>query len=102
MTFAVASFDLVDLLRELGEPFDDVPNFIPNAGGCGKALLTAVTVLVKGTDAALDHLLACGPCREALLTIGHVAGGADAILYFERQAPDVATPQSAELATAAL
>lgn len=102
MISAVGPFDRIDVPGELVQPFDDEPDLTPSAGGCGKALLTAATVLVKGTDAALDHLLECSLCREALITIGHVAAGADAIVYFERQRLERATPQSAELVTAAL
>ncbi len=78
-------------------PPDDV-DLVPAIGGCGNALVTAAKLLVRGTDAATPHLEVCPDCREALVRIGTIAGGIDALLYFERQMADTETSHAAELA----
>ncbi len=76
---------------------DDV-DLVPNLGGCGQALVMAAMALVRGNAAATPHLEACPPCREALIALGSLAGGIDALLYFERHTEDTETPHAAELA----
>ena len=75
----------------------DAVDLTPTIGGCGQALVMAAMALVRGNAAATPHLEACPPCREALITLGTLAGGLDALLYFERPA-DTETPHAAQLA----
>ena len=74
----------------------DAVDETPNVGGCGQALVMAAMALVRGNDAATPHLKACSPCREALIALGTLAGGLDALTYFE--ALDTETPHAAQLA----
>ena len=51
---------------------EEEPNPLPRLGGCGKGLITAAEFLV-GRDSADAHLEDCGPCRNALITLGRRA-----------------------------
>ena len=94
----VAAYDLditsgADLPGELAPVLDDV-DLTPDVGGCGRALPLVAMMLVRGTEATVPHLEACRECREALIGIGRVASGVDALLFFEGKA----TPHAAQLA----
>ena len=66
---------------------------VPRTGGCGKAAAVAVAVLggESSPGAAIAHLVTCAGCREAFGWLATVA-----------QVADMETPQTAELATAAV
>ena len=75
----------------------DAVDETPNVGGCGQALVIAAMALVRGNNAATPHLEACSPCREALINLGTLAGGLDALAYFESlntETPHAAVPAS--------
>ena len=74
----------------------DAVDETPNVGGCGQALVMAALALVRGNDVATPHLEACPPCREALIALGTLAGGLDALAYFEGLNTEV--PHAAKLA----
>ena len=97
MVAVAYEFDITsgaDLLGELAPVLDDV-DLTPDVGGCGRALPLAAAMLVRGTEAAVPHLEACRDCREAIIGIGRVASGVDALLFFE-QVADTETPQAAD------
>ena len=75
-----------ELSDALVEPFTlSDADLTPAVGGCGRALVTAAQLLTgEDTEEATGHLEACQRCREALIGIGHLAGGIDALVYFER------------------
>ena len=84
----------VDLPGELAPVLDDV-DLTPDVGGCGRALPLVAMLLVRGTEAAVPHLEACRDCREAIIGIGRVASGVDALLFFEgKGTPHAVTPAS--------
>jgi hypothetical protein len=90
-----------DAPGELAHAADAVDE-TPNVGGCGQALVTVALALVRGTEAAVPHLEGCDACRTALMDIGTLASGVDAVLYFDRlNAQDTETPHAAEFGDAA-
>ena len=74
----------------------DEADLTPHIGGCGQALVIAAMALLRGNAAATPHLEACSPCREALIALGTLAGGLDALAYFEGL--NTEAPHAAELA----
>ncbi len=84
------------LPAEWQDPELDAVDETPNVGGCGQALVMAAMALVRGNDAATPHLEACPPCREALIALGALAGGLDALAYLDTL--NVETPHAAQLA----
>ena len=89
MTYAVAPFELFDLPGELPEapaqPYTRREvDLTPAIGGCTRALLCVAPLLAdEDADDPRGHLEACARCREAVIGVGRIAAGLDALLYFE-------------------
>ena len=67
------------------EPFtlSDV-DLTPQLGGCGQALYRAAQLFTgEDADEATAHLEACPRCREAVIGVGRIAAGLDALAFFE-------------------
>ncbi len=73
---------------------EEEPNPLPHLGGCGQALIVAADFFA-GYATADAHLEGCGPCRDALITLGRRANGIEWLCGTDA---DTATPQTAELA----
>ena len=95
----IATYDFIsgaDLPGELAAPVDEAVDLTPTVGGCGQALVVAALVLTGGEGQAVTHLEGCPACREALIGVGRIAAGVDALAFFEGL--DMETPHAAELA----